>query len=161
MYVNLMETELDRYKKIVQEIDTENLNVKLDSPESLEHLVCNINKFLTKRLEDRGGSEALKWFLKTMKKYKVLLTIMHFYVQNKSTYKEEIIKNLNKYSYKTISQIVDEALEKKFINYIKNSTNGDNKTKLIVPSVDLLISYINWNNKHISNYSNAIKRIPQ
>ena len=160
MYVNLMETELDRYKKIVQEIDTKNLNVKLDSPESLEHLVCNINKFLTKRLEDRGGSEALKWFLKTMKKYKVLLTIMHFYVQNKSTYKEEIIKNLNKYSYKTISQIVDEALEKKFIIY-KKGNQYDNKTKLIAPSVDLLISYINWNNKHISNYSNAIKRIPQ
>ena len=161
MYANLMETELDRYKKIVQEIDTENLNVKLDSPESLEHLVCNINKFLTKRLEDRGGSEALKWFLRTMKKYKVLLTIMHFYVQNKSTYKEEIIKNLNKYSYKTISQIVDDALEKKYVIYSKASNKNDNKTKLIVPSIELLISYINWNSKHISNFSNAIERIPK
>ena len=158
MYVNLMETELDRYKKIIEKIDNKKSNVKLDNPEVLDHLICNINKFLTKRLEHRGGSESLRWFLKTIKKYKVLLTIMNFYAENKSTYKEEIIKNLNKYSYKTISQIVDDALEKNYIIY-KKGTKYDNKTKLIVPSVELLTEYINWNLKHISNYSNAISKI--
>ena len=159
MYASLMETELDRYKKIIEKIDNKKSNVKLDNPEVLDHLICNINKFLTKRLEHRGGSESLRWFLKTIKKYKVLLTIMNFYVEKKSTYKEEIIKNLNNYSYKTISQIVDEALEKKFITYMKKSNNSDNKTKLIVPSVELLTEYINWNLKHISNYSNAVKNL--
>ena len=154
-----METELDRYKKIIEKIDNKKSNVKLDNPEVLDHLICNINKFLTKRLEHRGGSESLRWFLKTIKKYKVLLTIMNFYAENKSTYKEEIIKNLNKYSYKTISQIVDDALEKKYIVY-KKDTN-DNKTKFIEPSVELLTEYINWNLKHIFNYSNAISKLPK
>ena len=153
-----METELDRYRKIIEKIDIKSSKIKLNDPEELDHLICNINKFLTKRLEHRGGSESLRWFLKTIKKYKVLLSIMNFYVENKSTYKEEIIKNLNKYSYKTISQIVDDALEKNYIIY-KKGTKYDNKTKLIVPSVELLTEYINWNLKHISNYSNAISKI--
>ena len=154
-----MQTELDRYQKIIEEINTESLNLKLNSPEKLNHLLCNINKFMTKRLEDSGGAECLQWFLKTMKKYKVLLTVMSLYSQNSSTYKEEIIKKLNKYSYKTISQIVDEALLKKYLIYKKHINGSDNKTKLIVPSVELLSAYINWNLKHIENYSNAVKNI--
>ena len=154
-----MQTELDRYQKIIGEINTESLNLKLDSPEKLNHLLCNINKFMTKRLENSGGAECLQWFLKTMKKYKVLLSVMSLYSQNSSTYKEEIIKSLNKYSYKTISRIVDEALMKKYLIYQKHSNGNDNKTKLIVPSVELLSAYINWNLKHISNYSNAVKNL--
>ena len=154
-----METELDRYRKIIEKIDIKSSKIKLNDPEELDHLICNINKFLTKRLEHRGGSESLKWFLKTIKKYKVLLSIMNFYVENKSTYKEEIIKHLNIYSYKTISQIVDDALEKKYIVY-KKDTN-DNKTKFIEPSIELLTEYINWNLKHILNYSNAISKLPK
>ena len=160
MYASLMETELDRYRKIVEKLDTKNSNVKFNNPEVLDHVICNINKFLTKRLEHRGGSESLRWFLRTMKKYKVLLTIMNFYVEKKSTYKEEIIKNLNNYSYKTISQIIDDALKKKYIIY-KKGNKYDNKTKLIEPSVELLTEYINWNLKHVANYYNAILRIPK
>ena len=160
MYAKVMETELDRYKKIIEKIDNKKSNVKLDNPEILDHLICNINKFLTKRLEHRGGSESLRWFLRTMKKYKVLLTIMNFYVEKKSTYKEEIIKNLNNYSYKTISQIIDDALKNKYIIY-KKGNKYDNKTKLIEPSVELLTEYINWNLKHVTNYYNAILRIPK
>jgi len=155
----MLRAELDKYRKIVGKIDLKNLNFKLDTPEKLNFLLSNINKFMTKRLEDSGGSECLKWFLKTMKKYKVLLNIMSLYSKNSSTYKEEIIKSLNKYSYKTISQIVDEALSKKYIVYKNNINNHDNKTKLIEPSEELLVAYINWNIKHISNYSNAVKNV--
>ena len=154
-----MSTDFDRYSKVIKEINSENLNLKLDSPEKLNNLLCNINKFVTKRLEDAGGADCMQWFLITMKKYKVLLTVMSLYSQNSSTYKEEIIKKLNKYSYKTISQIVDEALLKIYLIYKKHINGSDNKTKLIVPSVELLSAYINWNLKHIENYSNAVKNI--
>jgi hypothetical protein len=154
-----MPTDLDRYSKVIKEVNSENLNLKLDSPEKLNHLLCNINKFVTKRLEDSDGADCMKWFLITMKKYKVLLTVMSLYSKNTSTYKEEIIKKLNTYSYKTISQIIDEALMKKYLIYKEHINGSDNKTKLIVPSVELLSAYINWNLKHIYNYSKAVKNI--
>jgi len=148
--------EQDTYKLILKKIDSSNLNLELDSPEKLKQLLININKFLSKRLEDLEGEDCLKWFLKTMKKYQLLLTIMNLYSKNSSTYKEELIKKLNKYSHKTILHIIDEALLKKYIVYKKGN---DNKKKLIEPSIELLTAYMNWNIKHISNYSNAIKKI--
>ena len=152
-------TKQELYEKIIKKIDLNNLNLRIDSPEKLKNLLCNVNKFMTKRLEDADGEECLKWFLKNMKKYQTLLIIMSLYSKNSSTYKEEIIKNLSTYSHKTILQIIDEALLKKYLIYKKNAENGDNKKKLIEPSSELLIAYINWNIRHISNYSNAIKKI--
>jgi len=148
--------EQDVYKLILKKIELGNLNLELDSPEKLKQLLVNINKFMTKRLEDSESEDCLKWFLKTMKKYQLLLTIMNLYSENSSTYKEELIKKLNKYSHKTVLHIIDEALSKKFIIYKKSN---DNKKKLIEPSAELLIAYMNWNIKHISNYSIAVKKI--
>jgi len=148
-----------KYEKIISEINVANLNIKINSPEQLKSLLCNVNKFMTKRLENLGGKECLKWFLKNMKKYQTLLIIMNLYSKNSSTYKEEIIRNLSAYSHKTILQIIDDALLKKYIIYKTNDENGDHKKKLIEPSSELLIAYINWNIRHISNYSNAIKKI--
>tara|TARA_B110000438_G_scaffold194100_1_gene185677 strand:+ start:2122 stop:2592 length:471 start_codon:yes stop_codon:yes gene_type:complete len=151
-------TKQELYEKIIKKIDLNNLKLKIDSPEKLKNLLCNVNKFMTKRLEDADGEECLKWFLKKIKRYEVLLAVMNLYNQNSSTYKEELIKNLNKYSHKTILKIIDEALSKKYIIY-KNDNNGNNKKKLIEPSLELLTAYINWNIKHISNYSRAIKKM--
>ena len=151
-------TKQELYEKIIKKIDLNNLNLRIDSPEKLKNLLCNVNKFMTKRLEDADGEECLKWFLKKIKRYEVLLAVMNLYNQNSSTYKEELIKNLNKYSHKTILKIIDEALSKKYIIY-KNDNNGNNKKKLIEPSLELLTAYINWNIKHISNYSRAIKKM--
>ena len=153
---------IDDYKKIFEMIDSTNRvnsNLKIDSPQKFNLLLCNINKFMTKRLEDFGGETCLKWFLKTMKRYHVLLQIMSLYGKNSFAYKEQIIKNLNEYSNKTILHIVNEALTKKYIIYISNNIVTDSKKKLIVPSPLLLSSYIHWNIKHISNYSNAIKQL--
>jgi hypothetical protein len=148
--------EQDTYKLILKKIELGNLNLELNSPEKLKQLLININKFMTKRLEDSEGEDCLRWFLKTMKKYQLLLTIMNLYSENSSTYKEELIKKLNKYSHKTILHIIDEALLKKYIIYKKSN---DKKKKLIEPSVELLIAYMNWNIKHVSNYSDAVKKI--
>ena len=114
---------------------------------------------MTNRLNDTDVNDCLNWFLKSMKKYKLLLTIMDLYNTNSSTYKEEMIKNLSMYSHKTILKIIDEALSKKYIVYKTNNGSNDYKKKLIKPSTELLIAYLNWNIKHIFNYSNAIKKI--
>mgnify|MGYP006186665563 CR=1 FL=1 len=159
LYLIMSITKDTKYEKIISKINLTNLNLKINSPEQLKNLLYNVNKFMTKRLENLGGEECLKWFLKNMKKYQTLLIIMNLYSKNSSTYKEEIIKNLNTYSHKTILQIIDEALLKKYIIYKKNAENGDNKKKLIEPSSELLIAYINWNIRHISNYSKAVKNI--
>ena len=159
LYLIMSITKDAKYEKIISKINLTNLNLKINSPEQLKNLLCNVNKFMTKRLENLGGEECLKWFLKNMKKYQTLLIIMSLYSKNSSTYKEEIIKNLSTYSHKTILQIIDEALLKKYIIYKKNAENGDNKKKLIEPSSELLIAYINWNIRHITNYSNAVKNI--
>ena len=159
LYLIMANIKDSKYEKIISGINVANLNLNINSPEQLKNLLCNVNKFMTNRLENLGGKECLKWFLKNMKKYQTLLIIMSFYNKNSSTYKEEIIRNLSEYSHKTILQIIDEALLKKYIIYKKSAENGDNKKKLIEPSSELLIAYINWNIKHISNYSNAVKNI--
>lgn len=145
--------------EVISKINLTNLDLKINSPEKFNNLLCNINKFMMKRLENLGGEDCLKWFLKTMKRYHVLIQIMNFYAKNSFTYKEEIIKNLNEYSSKTILHIIDEALAKKYIVYASDNLRADNKKKLIEPSSLLLSSYINWNIKHISNYSNAVKNL--
>jgi len=140
-------------------INFDHLNVKIDSPKKLKNLFYNTNEFMTNRLNDTDVNDCLNWFLKSMKKYKLLLTIMDLYNTNSSTYKEEMIKNLSMYSHKTILKIIDEALSKKYIVYKTNNGSNDYKKKLIKPSTELLIAYLNWNIKHIFNYSNAIKKI--
>jgi hypothetical protein len=60
-------------------------------------------------------------------------------------YKEKISSKLPEYSYKTISQIVEEGIEKKiFINLaarIKEKT--DSKIRNIRPSEEVIIEFVN------------------
>tara|TARA_B110000503_G_scaffold97393_1_gene146227 strand:- start:7633 stop:8184 length:552 start_codon:yes stop_codon:yes gene_type:complete len=149
----------EKILRVISKVNNANLNLKINSPEKFQYLLSNINKFMTQRLEDFGGEESIKWFLKSMKKYQVLNYIMGSYAQNSAIYKEQIIKNLNKYSHKTILNIVNEALEKKYIVYESNGLIKNNKNKLLEPSEQLLSAYMIWNIRHIANYSNAIKNI--
>ncbi len=159
LYLIMSITKDFKYEKIISKINLTNLNLKINSTEQLKSLLCNVNKFMTKRLEDLDGEECLKWFLKNMIKYETLLIIMSLYNKNSSTYKEEIIRNLSKYSHKTVLLIINDALLKKYLIYKTNDEKTNQKKKLIEPSSELLIAYINWNIKHISNYSKAVKNL--
>ena len=150
------------YLKIINNIDQQNLNFKLDSEEKLNSLLCNVNKFMVKRLEAHQNDECLIFFLQNMKRYRILTSIMESYSNNaNSTYKEEIIKQLRVYSYKTISSIIDDALEKGYIKYININIKetSEKKTKRFRPTSTLVSNYLNWTIQHVSNFNKAIKNI--
>ena len=93
-----------------------------------------------------------------MKRYLVLISIMNGYCQNEfSTYKETIIKELRVFSYKTISNIIDEAIDKKYLKYIKNNSINDKKIKRLIPSSRLVSAFLNWNLRNIKNYNEQMK----
>jgi len=145
--------------KIKNNIEIENRQINLNSTENLNSLICNVNKYMLKRIETKENENSISWWLITMKRYRVLISIMNAYCQNEfSTYKESIIKELRIYSYKTISNIIDEALEKKQLKYIKTKT-PDEKIKRFIPSSHLVSSYLNWNIRNIKNYNNAIEKL--
>ena len=150
------------YLKIINNIDQQNLNFKLDSEEKLNSLLCNVNKFMVKRLEAHKNDECLIFFLQNMKRYRILTSIMESYSNNaNSTYKEEIIKQLRVYSYKTISSIIDDALEKGYIKYININVkeNSEKKTKRFRPTSTLVSNYPNWTIQHVGNFNKALKNI--
>ena len=150
------------YLKIINNIDQQNLNFKLDSEEKLNSLLCNVNKFMVKRLEAHQNDECLIFFLQNMKRYRILTSIMESYSINaNSTYKEEIIKKLRVYSYKTISSIIDDALEKGYIKYIVQDQNKKEKKKIkrFRPTSTLVSNYLNWTMQHVRNLNKALKNI--
>ena len=150
------------YLKIINNIDQQNLNFKLDSEGKLNSLLCNVNKFMVKRLEAHQNDECLIFFLQNMKRYRILTSIMESYSNNaNSTYKEEIIKQLRVYSYKTISSIIDDALEKGYIKYININIKetSEKKTKRFRPTSTLVSNYLNWTIRHVGNFNKALKNI--
>lgn len=148
------------FVKIKNNIEINNHQIKLERPENLNALICNVNKYMTKRLQTNENEMSIAWWLISIKRYRVLISIMNAYCQNEfSTYKESIIKDLRIYSYKTISNIIDEALEKKQLKYIKNMASDEKKIKRFIPSSHLVTSYLNWNIRNIQNYNNAIEKL--
>lgn len=148
------------FVKIKNNISEKNRQIYLEYPENLNALICNVNKYMTKRLQTNEDEESVAWWLKSIKRYRVLISIMNAYCQNEfSTYKESIIKELRIYSYKTISNIIDDALDKKQLKYIKSKSYDEKKIKRFIPSSHLVSAYLNWNIRNISNYNKAIEKI--
>ena len=146
------------FEKIKKRVYLEESEISLMRPDDLNKLIFNVNKFIVKRLQTNENEEIIAWWLKTMKRYRVLVSIMSAYCQNEySTYKETIIKELRIYSYKTISNIIDDALEKKYIKYVKNKTNDEKKIKRLIPSSRLVAAFLNWNIRNIKNFNEAMK----
>jgi len=100
--------------------------------------------------DDKPG---MQWCLSTIKRFKVFLLIFEANEIGNEIYKELLSAKLPEYSYKTIAQIVDEGLEKKF--FIKLSPRirekHDLKIRNIRPSEDLTVEFINANIDMISS----------
>jgi len=100
--------------------------------------------------DDKPG---MQWCLSTIKKFKVFLLIFEANENGNEIYKELLSAKLPEYSYKTVAQIVDEGLEKKF--FIKLSPRirekHDLKIRNIRPSEDLTVEFINANIDIISS----------
>jgi len=146
------------YLKIKNKINHQDLNFKIDSEKKLIFLFKSINKFMVQRLECVKHDECLNYFLQNMKRYKVMTSIMESYLINSgSTYKEEIIKKLSIYSYKTISSIIDDSLERGYIKYVSNSLHK--KTKKFRPTSTLISNYINWTLQSVGDLNKSLRNV--
>ena len=156
------ERSYKNYLKIKNSIDHSNLNFKVDSEEKLDHLLKSINKFMVQRLEAIQSDECLTYFLQNMKRYKIMTSIMEIYsVGSAATYKEEIVKKLRIYSYKTISNIIDDSLSRGYIKYINKYSSNDKgkKIKKFRPTSILITNYINWTLQHVVALNQELKNI--
>ena len=156
--INKKEIFFKDYLKIKNKINLQNLNFKIDSEKKLVFLFKSINKFMIQRLECVKHDECLTYFLQNMKRYKVMTSIMESYLINSgSTYKEEIIKKLNIYSYKTISGIIDDSLERGYIKYVGSSPHK--KTKKFRPTSTLISNYINWTLQTVGDLNKSLRNV--
>lgn len=155
------ERSFKNYIKIKNSIDQKNLNFKIDSEEKLDLLIRSINKFMVQRLEAVQSDECLTYFLQNMKRYKIMTCIMEAYAINSgATYKEEIIKKLRIYSYKTISSIIDDCIERGYIKYVSYPSSGSQKKiKKFRPTSTLITNYINWTLQHVGNLNQTLRNI--
>tara|TARA_B100000965_G_C19414899_1_gene679432 strand:- start:169 stop:672 length:504 start_codon:yes stop_codon:yes gene_type:complete len=155
------ERSLRNFLKIKNSIDQKNLNFRIDSEEKLDLLIKSINKFMIERLEAVQSDDCLTYFLQNMKRYKIMTSIMEAYSTNSgTTYKEEIIKKLRIYSYKTISSIIDDSIERGYIKYVNYpSNNSQRKIKKFRPTSTLITNYINWTLQHVGNLNQTLKHI--
>ena len=153
----------DRVDKKKKKINVDKLPFKVSSQE-LNELGMDIAEDLNNILQDINMCPALKWCLSTIKKAKVFTLVYQANERGLSIYKEEIAKKLPEYSYKTIATIVDEGILKGFyvpLEPYENSTGKkiiDKKVKNIRPSLDLIVSFYNWNIDRIVRISDIIKK---
>ena len=152
------EKSFKNYQKIISHIDHSNLSFKIDSEERLEFLLKSINQFVIQRIEALQSDDCLTYFLQNIKRYKILLCIMDTYTNSGPTYKEEVIKKLRIYSYKTISNILDDCLERGYIKYVNTPflNNSKKKIKKFSPTSTLIINYINWILQHVGTLNRSL-----
>ena len=149
------------YHKIIKKIDLSNIKFKFDSEEKLDLLITGVNEFMVKRIESESKDEYISYFIQNMKRYRILVAVMDEYSVNaNATYKEQIIKKLRIYSYKTISNIIDDAISRGYFKYI-NRPNKNNKEKIkkFRPTTTLVSIYVNWTLEHIANINKFMRSI--
>ena len=149
------------YHKIIKKIDISNIKFKFDSEEKLDLLITGVNEFMVQRLDSKSIDENISFFLQNMKRYRILVSVMDEYSTNaNATYKEQIIKKLRVYSYKTISNIIDDAIGRGYFKYInlQNKSNNE-KIKKFRPTTTLVSSYVNWTLLHVRNINKFLKLI--
>ena len=134
----------DRVEEIFKKVNIDKLPFKIN-PEKLNELGIDIADDLKNIFSGLNMSPALRWCLSTIKKAKVFTLIYEANELGLPIYKEEISKKLPEYSYKTISQIVEEGIEKKiFINLAaRTKEKTDSKIRNIRPSEEVIIEFVN------------------
>ena len=147
------------YLRLIKKVNQDNLNFKIDSEEKLDLIILGVNEFMVKRIDSFTINDCLSYFTQNMKRYRVMVMVMNEYsAKANTTYKEHIAKKLTLYSYKTISNIIDETIEKGYFKYVSNTNkNGKEKIKKFRPSTTLVSSYINWTLQHVAAINKFLK----
>ena len=142
--LNIRSNEKKRQENIISKLKLKKLPFKL----SLDN-ICSLNLEMARHsrlaLNLQQGKPSIKWCFSTIKKYKVFLIIFEANELGEEMYKEKISSKLPEYSYKTISQIVEEGIEKKiFINLAaRTKEKTDSKIRNIRPSEEVIIEFVN------------------
>ena len=141
----LSEKDRKREKRIISKINLEKLPYNI-SADNFCNKYVEIFKDLKPLFKYKKGEYAMKWCLSTEKKMKVFLLIFESNQLEKEIYKEKIANKLPEYSYKTVAQIIDEGIIKKFFVNLppRACIVKDAKVRNIRPSEDLVIQFINW-----------------
>ena len=142
---NLSNEDQRRQKNIISKLNLNKLpfNIATDKICDLNLEMARHSKLVLRYEEDRSG---LKWVFSSIKKYKVFLVIFEANELGIEIYKEKISSQLPEYSYKTIAQIVDEGVSRKFFLKLKARAcqSKDLKIRNVRPSEDLIIEFVNW-----------------
>ena len=142
--LNIRSNDKKRQENIISKLKLKKLPFKL----SLDN-ICSLNLEMARHswlaLNFQQGKPSIKWCFSTIKKYKVFLIIFEANELGEEMYKEKISSKLPEYSYKTISQIVEEGIEKKiFINLAaRTKEKTDSKIRNIRPSEEVIIEFVN------------------
>ena len=141
----LSDEDLRREKKITSKLNLKKLPFKV-SKENFCSRYAEMFKEMTPLFKYKEEEYAMKWCLSTEKKMKVFLLIFESNQLGKEIYKEKIANKLPEYSYKTVAQIIDEGIDKKFFVNLppRSYIVKDAKVRNIRPSEDLVIEFINW-----------------
>jgi hypothetical protein len=141
----LSDEDLRREKKITSKLNLKKLPFKV-SKENFCSRYAEMFKEMTPLFKYKEEEYAMKWCLSTEKRMKVFLLIFESNQLGKEIYKEKIANKLPEYSYKTVAQIIDEGIIKKFFVNLPPRAHivKDSKVRNIRPSEDLVIEFINW-----------------
>jgi hypothetical protein len=151
---NLSNLDLKRDQRILSELNLEKLPFKI----SINNFSARyVEMFLDMKplFKYQPGDYAMKWCLSTEKKMKVFLIIFEANELGKEIYKENISNQLPEYSYKTVAQIIDQGIDKKYFLKLapRNQEIKDSKIRNIRPSEGLVVQFMNWNIELISTFA--------
>tara|TARA_B100000795_G_C22680496_1_gene391585 strand:- start:318 stop:863 length:546 start_codon:yes stop_codon:yes gene_type:complete len=142
---NLSAEDLRRQKNIISKLNLEKLPFDISADK-----ICDLNLEMARHsklvLKTEQNKPGIEWCFSSIKKLKVFLVIFESNELGDEIYKEKISSKLPEYSYKTVAQIVDEGVSKKYFLKLKARTNASNDLKIrnLRPSEDLIIEFINW-----------------
>ena len=143
--LNLSNEDLKRQRNIISKLNLK--KIPFDVPSDR---MCDLNLEMARHsrsvLKYQEDKPSIKWCFSSIKKLKVFLIIFEANELGEEMYKEKISSLLPEYSYKTVAQIIDDGIKKKF--FIKLEARGqkskDLKIRNVRPSEEVIIEFINW-----------------
>jgi len=143
--LKLSEEDLQREKRIINKLNLKKLPFKISKDKmcDLNITMAKHSKSVLKYQEDKPG---IKWCFSSIKRLKVFLAIFEANELGEEIYKEKISNKIPEYSYKTVAQIIDDGVNKKFFLKLKARLNHtrDLKIRNLRPSEDLIVEFVNW-----------------
>tara|TARA_B100000787_G_C16152323_1_gene277167 strand:+ start:198 stop:701 length:504 start_codon:yes stop_codon:yes gene_type:complete len=141
----LNDRDSKREKNIISKLNLTKLPFDI-----LPEKICDLNLELARHssavLSYQDDKPGVKWCFSSIKKLKVFLILFEANELGEEIYKEKVSSQLPEYSYKTIAQIIDDGITKKYFLKLapRLSKSKDLKIRNIRPSESLIVDFVNW-----------------